>query len=199
MPFQAKASLEMQERQKGRVRAPVFFSLLMENILSIASKMSLLLFPPCSLLLWAFFFIAEDSNPGRLEVSPSCGKSGDSYQIMLQLSHDKSTESENIYSTPPCHRSRGTGIQPVGRGHSSLPQWDSPATPSIGKGWACWYGSLGPRLWLCSLLFVAKAVSFIMYSSGAIYSLWDHISTWAWNLFVPDCKNYQVLLFVWTR
>lgn len=117
----------------------------MENILSVASKMSLLFVS--SLLPFAlglfFFFIAEDSNPGRLEVSSSCGKSGGSYQIRLQLSHAKSTESENIYPTPPCHRSRGKGIQPVGRGRSSLPQRDSPATPSIGEGrglliWLTW-------------------------------------------------------------
>lgn len=125
-------------------------------------NVSFICFLPAPFCFGLFFcFIVEDSNPGRLEVSPSCGKSGGSYQIMLQLSHAKSTESENIYSTPPCHRSRGKGIQPVGRGHSSLPQRDSPATPSKRKGWACWYGSLGPQLWICSLLFVAFYYVFI--------------------------------------
>lgn len=104
----------------------------MENILSISPKKCLFyLFPPCFLLLWVFFLIAEGSSQERLGVSPSCGKSGGSYGITLWLSHAKSAASLSTQTyipplpataavaeavsqwaeaTAPCHR--GTALHP---------------------------------------------------------------------------------------
>lgn len=115
-------------------------------------KVSFICFLPASFCFGFFCLIAEDSNPERLEVSSSCGKSGGSCRIALRLSCAKKhsvTFDTNIHPTPPLYRNRGRGRQPAGRSHSTLPQRFRerkrfcPSHPTLEKGqssvpWLTW-------------------------------------------------------------
>lgn len=115
------ATLETQRREKGRVRAPDFFSPNGKHTEHFSRKnVSFICFLPASFYFVFFFFlIAEDSSPERLEVSPSCGKSGGSCRITLWLSHAKSAASlsTQTYIPPlplpqPWQRQSASGQKP---------------------------------------------------------------------------------------